>query len=86
MGTPFVRESKTILDSGFQALDSIPSTGIQFLSLELGLWSPVVTGITDSLSCIPDSASSIFPDSGLHKQKFRGFRNLNGANQYRLTE
>jgi len=42
-------------------------TGFQHLSVELGFWIPIVSGIPDSLSCIPDSKT---PDSGFHKQKF----------------
>ena len=33
----------------------IQGTGFQYLSVELGLWIPIVNGIPDSLSCIPDS-------------------------------
>ena len=62
---PHVRESKTVLDSGFQ-----------YMSVERGFWIPVVSGIPNSLSCIPDftrtefswipdSASKNFPDSGI---------------------
>ena len=58
--SPDVRESKTVLDSGFHTVDS----GFQYLSLELGFWIPVVSGILDSLSCIPDSKDQ---DSGFHK-------------------
>ena len=32
-----------------------PGTGYQSLSVELGLWIPIVNGILDSLSCIPDA-------------------------------
>ena len=35
------------------------------LSLELGFWIPIVSGIPDSLSCIPSSVNKIFPDSGI---------------------
>ena len=34
-------------------------------------WIPIVIGIPDSLSCIPDSKPQ---DSGFHKQNFLGFR------------
>ena len=34
-------------------------------------WISIVSGIPDSLSCIPDSKAQ---DSGLHKQNFLGFR------------
>ena len=57
-----VRESKTVLDSGFHAVDS----GIQLLdsrsfSGELGFRIPIVSGIPDSYRCIPDSKAQ---DSG----------------------
>jgi len=41
------------------------------LSAELGFWIPIVGGISDSLSGIPDSKG---PDSGFHKEKFSRFR------------
>ena len=47
---PHVRESKTILDSGFYAVDS----GLRSLSVKLGFLISNVSGIPDSLSCIPD--------------------------------
>ena len=51
-----MRESRTVLDSGFHDCGiRIPGTGFQYLSVELGLWIAVVSGIPDSLSCIPDS-------------------------------
>ena len=52
-----VRESKTVLDSRFHAVDS----GFQTLAVDLTFWIPIVSGIPDSLSCIPDSTSKIFP-------------------------
>ena len=40
---PHVRESKTVLDSGFHAVDSgFPGTGFQSLAVELGFWIAVV--------------------------------------------
>ena len=45
----------------------IPGTGFQFLSVELEFWIPIVSGIPDSLSCIPDSKAQ---DSRFHQQKF----------------
>ena len=52
----------------------ISGTGFQSLSLEIGFWTPIaiVSGIPDSLSCIPDSKTQ-YP--GFHKQKFPGFWN-----------
>ena len=63
-----VRKPRTVLDSGFHNVD----TGFRYLSVELGLWIPIVGGIPDSLSCIPDSK---YQDFGSHKQNFPGFRN-----------
>ena len=40
----------------------IPGTGFQSLSVERGFWIPIVSGIPDSLSCIPDSTKA--QDSG----------------------
>ena len=45
----------------------IPGTGFQFLSVELEFWIPIVSGIPDSLSCIPDSKDQ---ESRFHQQKF----------------
>ena len=73
--SPDVRESKTFLNSGFHVTDS--------LSVELGFRIPIVSGIPDSLSCIPDSKaqdsgfhSKFFRDSEFHKKKFRGLRGI----------
>ena len=33
----------------------IPGTGFQSLSMELEFWIPIVSGIPESLSCIPGS-------------------------------
>ena len=55
------------MDSGFQVLD--PGS----FSVELGFLIPFVTGIPDSLSCIPDSKDQ---DSRFHKRKFLGFQIL----------
>ena len=68
-----VRESKTVLDSGFNFV----GPGFQVLlstsfPVELGFRIPIVSGIPDSYSCIPDSNAH---DSGLHKRKFPRFRN-----------
>ena len=38
----------------------IPGTGFQSLSVELGSWIPIVSGIPESLSCIPHSTSKNF--------------------------
>ena len=45
----------------------IPGTGFQYLSVELGFWIAMISGIPDSLSCIPDSKTQ---DSGFHKQNY----------------
>ena len=46
-----------------QSVDS----GFQSLSVELGSWIPILSGIPDSLSCIPY-------DSGFHRQNFPNSR------------
>ena len=52
-------------------------TGFQYLSVELGFRIPIVSGVLDSLSCIPDSKAQ---DFWFHKQNFLGFRNpINGS-------
>ena len=55
------------MDSGFQLLDS------KSFSVELGSQIPIVSGILDSYSCIPDSKAQ---DSGFHRQKISSFRIL----------
>ena len=67
-----VRESKTVLDSGFRAVDS----GVQLLdsrsfSVELGFRIPIVSGILDFYGCIPDSQAQ---DSGFRKPSFSRLR------------
>ena len=42
-----------------------------FVSVELGYWILVVSGISDPLRCISDSKAQ---DSGFRKQNFLGFR------------
>ena len=71
--SPHVRESKTLLDSGFHVVDS----GFHLLdsrsfSVELGFRIRIVSGIPDSYTCIPDSKAQ---DSGFQMQKFPGFWN-----------
>ena len=65
--SPCVRESKTVLDSGFQVQE------VDSLSVELGFRIPWALFQKPG---VPDSISKTFPDSGLHKQKFAGFQNL----------
>ena len=70
--SPHVRESKTLLESGFHAVDS----GFQLqdsrsFSVELGFRIGIVSGIPDFYTCIPDSKAH---DSGFHKQKLPRFR------------
>ena len=61
-----VRESKTVLDSGFHALDSkFQLLDFRSFLVELGSWIPIVSGIPDSYSCIPDSINKNFQDSGI---------------------
>ena len=68
VASPYVRESKTVLDSKFHAVDS----GFQLLdsrsfSMKLGFRIPIVSGIQDSK----------VPDSRFHMQKFPGCPNPN---------
>ena len=51
-----------------------------FFAVELGLWFPMVSGILDSLSCVPNPKGQDFGfhikitlDSIFHQQKFPGF-------------
>ena len=46
-----------ILDSAPRIPDRIPGTGFRFFVS--GTWIPIVIGIPDSLSCIPDSNAKI---------------------------
>ena len=67
VASPYVRESKTVLESEFHAVDS----GFQLLdsrsfSMKLGFRISIVSGIHDSK----------VPDSRFHMQKFPGCPNL----------
>ena len=74
-------ESNTVLDSGFHAVNS----GSHSLSVELGFWIVIVSGIPDSPSCIPDSKawhlqilqtkSSRIQDMDSSSTNFRDFGN-----------
>ena len=57
--SPRIKDSRTVLDSRFQELDS------SLCQQNLDSRIPIVSGIPDSLSCSPDSISKIFPDSGI---------------------
>ena len=66
-------------------------SGSHSLSVELGFWIAIVSGIPDSPSCIPDpkpgipdSTNIIFPDSGygFRKQMFPGFRKPDSLTWY----
>ena len=62
------KRPKTVLDSRFHAVDSrfhVLDSG--FFVSEIWIRIPIVSGIPDSLSCLPDSKAQ---DSGFHKQKF----------------
>ena len=67
-----VRESKTVLDCGFH-WQWIPDSRYSVPVFVSRTWIPIsiVSGIPDSLSCIPDSKVQHF---GFHKQNFPGFR------------
>ena len=65
-----VREFKTVLDSGCHSVDSGFRYWIPAFVSGTGFWIPIVSGISDSLSCIPipkpripDSIGKIFLDS-----------------------
>ena len=70
--SPLERESKTVLDFEFYATDSRFQVINFILSVELGFWIPIFSGIPDSLSCIPDSKAQ---DFRFHEQKFPCLRN-----------
>ena len=70
---PLVKESKIVLDSGFQAEDS----GFQLLDsgfVVSGTWIPDYSHLCFPKPWILDSKSKDFQGSGLHKQRFLGFR------------
>ena len=50
----------------------IPGTGFQSLSVEVGFWISIVSGIPDALSCISNSKAP--ENSGFRKHNFLGFR------------
>jgi len=52
------------------------------MPVELGLQITIVSGIPDSLSCIPDSKAQ---DSGIHKWKFLAFRHLDSLTRGEAT-
>ena len=47
--SPYVRVSRTVLNSGFHAVDPASMYWFQYLSLELGFWVPIVMRILDSI-------------------------------------
>ena len=68
--SPHVRESKTVLESGFRTVDS----GLQVL--DSSICQENLDSGFQNLARISDSISKLFPDSGFHKEKFPRFRNL----------
>ena len=62
--SPHIRESKTVLDSGFQALNSRFQMLDSTLSVELGFRIPIVSWILDSKA----------RDYGFQKQRFPVFQ------------
>ena len=65
--SPHVRKPRKSLGSRIPRHGSrIPGTGFQSLSVELGYWIPIVSGI-------PEFLDSKAQDSEFHKQKFHGF-------------
>ena len=68
--SPHIRESKTVLDSWFQALDSrFQVLDSRFFVSETWIPNSIVGGIPDFLRCIPGSNVR---DSRFHEQKFPG--------------
>ena len=53
-------------------LEGFQEVVFEFFARWLWFWTPIVSGIPDSLSCIPDS---IAQDSGFQRQRFPGLRN-----------
>ena len=68
--SPHVRESKTVLESGFRTVDS------GFQVLDSSICQENLDSGFQNLARISDSISKLFPDSGFHKEKFPRFRNL----------
>ena len=65
--SPHVRKPRKSLGSWIPRHGSrIPGTGFQSLSVELGYWIPIVSGI-------PEFLDSKAQDFEFHKQKFHGF-------------
>ena len=62
------RKSKTTLGSGFQVLDA------DFFLVEIGFRIAIVSGIADSLSCIPDSKPGLL-GFWISEENFPGFQN-----------
>ena len=54
----------------------IPGTGFQYLSVELGFWIPIVTGIANSLSC-----NSGFQSPGFRIPQAKFFRILDSTSK-----
>ena len=68
--SPYERESKTVLDSRFHAVDSVFHARHWIPVFVNETWildSTIVSGIPDSLSCIQDSKAQHFH---FHKQNF----------------
>ena len=63
--SPHVTESKTVLDSGFHALNSGFPVLDSRLLVKFGFWIPIFSRVPDSLSCIPDFKAQNFPESGI---------------------
>ena len=83
--SPHGRESKTVLDSGFHAVDSGSKDRIleRLCQWKLGFRIQIVSGIPDSLSSISDCTSTNFPD---FKFSLHGAINSSGKRRNRLTQ
>ena len=70
---PRVRESKIVMGSGFHAMDSgFSGTGFRFFVRGTWIPDPIVSGVLESLNCIPYSKA---PDSWFYKHQIPELRN-----------
>ena len=80
---PHTREFKTVLDAGLHTMDSGFSVQIldsRSLSVELGFRIPLISGISGSQSCIPESKAQDFV---FQEKKFPGLR-ISQTNIFRI--
>ena len=83
MSSSHARKSKTVLNSGLHAVDS----GFQVLNSSLCWWNldsgfQSLVGFQIPNSRVSDSTSKIFPNAGLHEQKYPGVRKPHYARRH----